>query len=45
VAPGLGLDDADVGCLEHSIESASEFGVAVADEKPELLDAAAEVHQ
>jgi hypothetical protein len=35
----------DVGCLEHCVEGVGEFGVAVADEKPELLDAVAEVHQ
>jgi hypothetical protein len=44
---GRGLNDADLGCLEHRVEGVGEFGVAVAvaDEKSELLDAVAEVRQ
>jgi len=42
---GWGLDDVDLGCLEHGVKGVGELGVAVTNEKTELLGAVAEVHQ
>ena len=40
-----GAEDADAGTGEHGVEGGGELGIAVADEEPELVGAAAEVDQ